>query len=70
MSGRGHRAKSCEEKRRYPTSREAEATAQYQREESGETDLGRDFEELARAHRVEGRVEGTAAVRAAAGPPR
>lgn len=39
MSGRGHRAKSCEEKRRYPTSREAEATAQYQREESGETDL-------------------------------
>lgn len=30
------RAKSCESKRRYATSSEAEATAQHRREESGE----------------------------------
>jgi hypothetical protein len=38
-SRRRMRAKSCENKRRYQTSAEAEATAQHRREESGELDL-------------------------------
>lgn len=33
------RTKSCETKRRYATSSEAEATAQHRREESGELEL-------------------------------
>lgn len=33
------RAKSCESKRRYATSSEAESTARHRREESGELDL-------------------------------
>ncbi|HJR46256.1 MAG TPA: hypothetical protein VJ927_11695 [Actinomycetota bacterium] len=38
QSGR-HRLKSCETKRRYATSAEAEATARHQRAESGHADL-------------------------------
>ncbi|MDP9068021.1 MAG: hypothetical protein M3N53_06710 [Actinomycetota bacterium] len=38
-SRRRIRARSCETKRRYETSSEAEATAAHRREESGELDL-------------------------------